>query len=29
MSSDSNNANNEKLVDNLNVESQEILITPE
>ena len=29
MSSDSNNAGNEKLVDNLNVESQEILITPE
>lgn len=29
MSSDSNNASNEKLVDNLNVESQEILITPE
>ncbi|MEH6557014.1 MAG: 3-deoxy-7-phosphoheptulonate synthase [Oceanicoccus sp.] len=29
MSSNSNNTSNEKLVDNLNVESQEILITPE
>ena len=29
MSSNINNTNNEKLVDNLNVESQEVLITPE